>query len=197
MKYMYSSPTIRIGMPTAVSSNIPKGGSPYWVNRPLTTTFVEVPTRVTELARMEANAIGINIFAGWILRRLDKPIVIGVKNAAVAVLEINALKTPAAPVMIQYSWILLLPTVLRIRRDRICTIPVRTRAAVNISNPRIIMDVSLPKPSKAVSAGKMPVRINASMSPSAITSAGKVSIENRTNPAAIMINNKIIERVIK
>ncbi len=74
--------------------------------------------------------------------------------------------------------------------------PVRTSAAVNIKIPKIIIEVSLPKPSKAMLAGKTPVRISAIIRPRAITSAGKVSIENRTSAARMMMIKITIERVI-
>ena len=47
------------GKPTAVSSNMPSGSSPELTINPLITRLVEVPIRVTELAKMLANARGI------------------------------------------------------------------------------------------------------------------------------------------
>jgi hypothetical protein len=47
-------------MPTGASSNIPIGGKPDCVINPLMTTFVEVLISVTELDRIDANAIGIS-----------------------------------------------------------------------------------------------------------------------------------------
>ena len=67
---------------------------------------------------------------------------------------------------------------------------------VNINNPRIMIDVSLPKPSKAVFAGTTPVRMSANITPSAVTSAGIVSIENNISAIRIMTVSKIIERVM-
>ena len=47
-----------MGMPTGASSNMPIGGNPERVMRPLTTMFVEVLMSVTELVRMDENASG-------------------------------------------------------------------------------------------------------------------------------------------
>ena len=47
-------------MPNGASSNIPIGGKPACVINPLMTTLVEVLIRVTELERIDANAIGIS-----------------------------------------------------------------------------------------------------------------------------------------
>jgi hypothetical protein len=57
--------------------------------------------------------------------------------------------------------------------------------------------VSLPNPSKAISGGRIPVRIKSIITPNATTSAGTVSIENRTNEAMIITIRKIIGRVIR
>jgi hypothetical protein len=78
----------------------------------------------------------------------------------------------------------------------IWTIPVLTKDAVKMSSPRIIIAVSLPNPLKAVSAGRMPVRIKAIIAPSATTSAGIVSMENRTKEAMMIIMRTIMGRVI-
>ena len=80
---------------------MPSAGISYCVIRPLTTTFVDVLTRVMELERIVANASGMSNLDGWILNRLDKPMVIGVKKADVAVFDMKELSTPAAPVMTQ------------------------------------------------------------------------------------------------
>jgi hypothetical protein len=77
-------------MPTGASSNIPIGGKPDCFINPLMTTFVEVLISVTELERIDANAIGINsrealIFVCWL-----KPKSTGKKNAAEAVLLMKA-----------------------------------------------------------------------------------------------------------
>ena len=83
-------------------------------------------------------------------------------------------------------------TLRRICRESNCTTPVRTNAAVRISRPRIMIDVSLPKPSKARFAGKIPVRMSAIMTPKAVTSAGKDSIVNKTIAARMMMINRMI-----
>jgi hypothetical protein len=67
------------------------------------TTLVDVPTKVTELAKIVEKAIGINNLEGLIFSFLDKPIVIGVKKAAVAVLDKKPLNKPAVPVRTQKS----------------------------------------------------------------------------------------------
>ena len=59
------------------------------------------------------------------------------------------------------------------------TTPVLIMPAVMTSRPRIMMTVSLPKPANALSDGNRPVAMMASMTPSAITSAGIRSQANR------------------
>ena len=103
MKNIYNNPITRMGMPTGVNSNMPRGVMPCCDIKPLMTTLVEVPTRVTELAKMVAKAMGINNLEGLIFSFLDKPIVMGVKKAAVAVLERKPLNNPAVPVRTQKS----------------------------------------------------------------------------------------------
>ena len=70
--------------------------------------------------------------------------------------------------------------------------PVRTRAAVRISRPRIMMAVSLPNPWKAISGGKIPVNRRAIITPRAMTSAGMVSIENKTRATMMMIIKRMM-----
>ena len=53
-----------------------------------------------------------------------------------------------------------------------------------ISNPRNNMTVSLPKPANALSAGTSPVRIKASNTPSATTSAVAHSLRAAARPAS-------------
>ena len=48
--------------------------------------------------------------------------------------------------------------------------PVRSSAAVRISNPRIMITVSLPNPRNASSRGSRPVKASARMRPRAMTS---------------------------
>lgn len=74
--------------------------------------------------------------------------------------------------------------------------PVLTRAVVRIRSPRIMIEVSLPNPSKAVLAGTIPVNTRAIITPRAVTSAGIVSIENNTRAIKMMIMSRIIEVVI-
>ena len=61
-----------MGMPTGASSNIPMGRRFAWVIKPLTTRFVEVLIRVTELVRMEENESGMSSLEGLILGALGK-----------------------------------------------------------------------------------------------------------------------------
>src|SRR5215212_1408347 len=80
-------------MPTGASSNIPIGGSPAFVIRPLITRFVDVLINVTELVRIDANATGISRDDGDTLDFAVIPSTIGRKKAAAAVLLMNALNT--------------------------------------------------------------------------------------------------------
>jgi hypothetical protein len=58
--------------------------------RPLTTIFVEVLTRVTELLKMDENARGMSNLDGLIRVRRAIPITTGINRAVEAVLLMNA-----------------------------------------------------------------------------------------------------------
>src|SRR5262245_47247063 len=129
------------------------------------TILVEVLTRVTELVRIEAKAKGISSFEGLIRARWARPKTRGIKNAVEAVLLIKAHIVAEATRITPSSRLGSSPVKRRIARPQISTTPVRTRAAVRINKPRIIITVLLPKPAKAVSAGIKPVRIKESATP--------------------------------
>src|SRR5262245_12505596 len=85
-----------MGMPTGVSSNIPIGFRPALVISPLTTRFVEVLINVTELARIAANATGINNRDDETPALVATPMITGTKKAAAAVLLTNELSVATA-----------------------------------------------------------------------------------------------------
>jgi hypothetical protein len=69
-----------ISRPTGVSSNMPIGGRPYLVIKPLTTILVEVLIKVRELARIEAKARGISNFATLTFDLRARPVRMGRKK---------------------------------------------------------------------------------------------------------------------
>ena len=68
---------------------MPIGAKPYFLSSPLTTILVEVATNVTELARIEAKAKGINNLLVLTRSRSANPKTIGRKKAVQAVLLIT------------------------------------------------------------------------------------------------------------
>ena len=76
------------------------GAIPFASIIPLTTILVVVEIRVTELARILANAKGINNFEREVFEFLAIPITIGRKNAVAPVLLINPLSPAAASITI-------------------------------------------------------------------------------------------------
>jgi hypothetical protein len=185
-----------MGKPTLVSSNMPKGGIPYWVIKSLTTTFVEVPIKVTELARIEAKASGIRSLEALIFALRARPITTGIKKAVAAVLLINELNPAEATITIPKTRFGLLPVFSDKYLPNISTAPVRTRAAVKINKPRINMTVSLPNPANALSNGSKPVKIKVNKMPRATTSTGTHSTENSTRVIARINRRRAIDTVM-
>lgn len=155
------------------------GAMPLSVNIPLTIMFVEVLTSVTELVRIEENAIGISSFDALISDFQAMPNTIGRKNAVEAVLLMNAPRTADAIITVHKSRSGVGLARLSTARPAMSTTPVRCRAAVRINRPRIMITVSLPNPSKAFFTGKSPVKTRVSRTPSAVTSADTGSHQNR------------------
>jgi hypothetical protein len=163
---------------------------------PLTITFVEVLTSVTELDKMAANAIGINNFEALIFARLLSPRMTGKKKAAAAVLLMKALMAATA-IMVAGNK---LPGFLLVKSNKVrptsSTTPVRIKAAVITSNPKSNMTVSLPNPANAWSRGTNPRMIRVIRTPRAVTSGDTHSKENNSKAITNMISKRMIDIVI-
>jgi hypothetical protein len=147
--------------------------------------FVDVLKSVHELVRMEANESGSRNFETLCRARAATPKVTGRKKAVAAVLLRNAENVATEIRITRSSRFGSVPPNRRMYRPARSTHPVRQRAAVMMSSPKIIITASLPKPANALSAGSTPQQTRARSKLSATTSAGMISHEKKTMAAAM------------
>ena len=121
----------------------------------------------------------------------------GTKKAVEAVLLMNAPRPADASITTTNSRMGDVPVNLRIFPPTRSTTPVRMRAAVRMSSPRIMITVSLPNPWKATSGLSSLVKTRASTSESAVTSGEIFSMENRTTAASVKHRSRPISKVMQ
>ena len=141
---------------------------------------------------MPENASGMRSLEALISAFFARPKTIGRKNAVEAVLLMTDPRPAETTITIRYRRSGSLPVWRSTARPVSSTTPVRSRAAVRMSSPRIMITASLPKPSKALSFGRSPVNTSASSTPSATTSAAMRSQENNARAAARMQSSRAI-----